>query len=57
MTDEEAAAIRAKSEKTGVPVARLVRRCVFGLQHELDFQINPGNVSKPTVSEAAWKVG
>lgn len=49
MTDDEAAAVRQKAEQMGIPIARLIRRCVFGVEYEVKRQINPGETIEPSV--------
>jgi len=49
MTDVEAAVVRQKAEEMGIPIARLIRRCVFGVDYEIQRQVNPHETTEPTI--------
>jgi len=56
MTDVEASAVRKKAEEMGIPIARLIRRCVFGVRYEIERQIDPVGSTEPTITIAECKV-
>jgi hypothetical protein len=56
MTDLEADAVRKKAEEIGIPIARLIRRCVFGVRYEVERQIDPTGSVEPTITLAECKV-
>jgi len=56
MTDDESAAVRQKADAMGIPIARLIRRCVFGVEYEVARQINPSETIKPTVAIAGYEI-
>lgn len=50
--------VRDQAKEMGISIARLIRRCLFGLEYEAQCHINPGGYVKPTVrvSNGAVKV-
>ena len=49
MTDAEVCAVRDKAAELGIPIAQLVRRCVFGVEYEIESNVNPNRTIKPAV--------